>query len=80
MPFGGSCEYRNFGSCVGAIKRSRKLSDDRARAYCAELMRRTEAHCARRSQLAQAGVDVTDLDAELDLIEAILNQEWFGEN
>ena len=39
MPFGGNCEYADFDACVKA-----NAKKDNAKAYCAELMRRTEEH------------------------------------
>jgi hypothetical protein len=72
MPFGGKCEYATFGSCVSAIKRTRKWRDERARAYCGALMRRTEEHCRRQRRREAQGeaVNAADVESELDEIIA----------
>jgi hypothetical protein len=47
MPFGADCEFADFAACVRHFS-SGKNKKSNPRAYCAQLMKATEEHCAKQ--------------------------------
>lgn len=58
IPFGSECEYETFGDCVKANSKKRN-----PRAYCAQIMKATEAHCKKQRAAQHVPVLAPPVDA-----------------
>lgn len=61
MPFGNSCEFKNFDACVTTIMGSGKTREA-ASAICGALQRDTKARCARKAIESTLKVDESLID------------------
>lgn len=71
MPFGNSCEFKDFSACVTTIMGSGKTRVD-AEAICGALQRDTKAGCARKAIEATLKAD----ESLIDVVES--GGEWIA--